>query len=168
MVYSLFCSRGITALAALGCALLAIGSVAALPLKREAFSSFTTLSTDQIAAFKPFSFYASAGYCQPSATLAWNCGANCNANPSFEPVASGGDGSETQFCKRLLTGSICKKLTSAAQRGFVGFDPTLNTIIVSHQGTDTSEMYVTRARMFLSANSQFDTAFLSSRMLISS
>ena len=26
--------------------------------------------------------------------------------------------------------------------GFVGYDPTLKTVIVSHQGTDTSKLYV--------------------------
>ena len=25
--------------------------------------------------------------------------------------------------------------------GYVGFDPSLNTVIVAHQGTDTSNMY---------------------------
>lgn len=47
--------------------------------------------------------------------------ANCNANPGFVTVASGGDGSDTQFW-------------------FVGYDPTLQEVIVSHQGTDASEM----------------------------
>lgn len=80
MVYSLFCSRGITALVALGCALLAIGGVGALPLRREAFSSFTTLSTDQITAFRPFSFYAAAAYCSPSTVLASSCGGTFEFN----------------------------------------------------------------------------------------
>ena len=39
--------------------------------KRQAI---TTLTTAQITAFKPFTFFASTAYCQPSATLAWNCG----------------------------------------------------------------------------------------------
>ncbi len=112
----------------------------------ETRQAITALSSSQIAAFKPFPFYASAGYCQPSATLAWNCGANCNANPSFKPVASGGDGDETQFCE-LCPPNSWEKLMDEGQLGFVGFDPTLNTIVVSHQGTDTSEMYVCRLRM---------------------
>lgn len=48
--------------------------------------------------------------------------ANCQANPSFEPVASGGDGVDTQFW-------------------FVGYNPTSDEVIVSHQGTDASKMY---------------------------
>ncbi|EKM50556.1 uncharacterized protein PHACADRAFT_152637 [Phanerochaete carnosa HHB-10118-sp] len=87
----------------------------------EARQSITPLSTATIESFKPFTFYASTAYCQPSETLTWTCGANCEANPSFKPVASGGDGSDVQFW-------------------YVGFDPTLNTAIVSHQGTNTSSI----------------------------
>lgn len=53
--------------------------------------------------------------------------ANCNANPGFKPLASGGDGSSTQFW-------------------FVGYDPTTTEIIVSHEGTDASKMYTHRDR----------------------
>ena len=76
--------------------------------------TITTLTAAQISAYKPYSFYASAAYCNPSNTLAWNCGgnvidktepfvtltrtsANCNANPTFHPVASGGDGTVVQY-----------------------------------------------------------------------
>jgi len=81
--------------------------------------SITTLSTSQVDVFTPYAWFASTGYCQPGATLSWSCGANCNANPGFIPVASGGDGSYTQYW-------------------FVGFDPTLNEVIVSHQGTQAA------------------------------
>ncbi|TFK88234.1 lipase [Polyporus arcularius HHB13444] len=83
--------------------------------------AITALTTNQITAFRPYTHYASTGYCEPATTLAWDCGANCEANPQFIPVASGGDGDLTQFW-------------------FVGFDPTLGEVIVSHQGTDTSEI----------------------------
>ncbi|KAL0953903.1 hypothetical protein HGRIS_005070 [Hohenbuehelia grisea] len=83
--------------------------------------TISALSSSQIAAFRPFTFFASTAYCQPSNTLAWNCGANCNANPGFVPVASGGDGSSVQFW-------------------YVGFDPGHNSVIVAHQGTDTSKI----------------------------
>ena len=83
--------------------------------------SITALSSTQISAFKPFSFFASAAYCQPSTTINWSCGstlfpidglvkftdlsavylANCNNNPGFEPTTSGGDGTDTQFCVAL-------------------------------------------------------------------
>lgn len=61
--------------------------------------SITALTAAQISAFRPYTHYASTGYCQPAATLAWNCGANCQANPRFVPIASGGDGDRTQFCE---------------------------------------------------------------------
>ncbi|KAI0731001.1 lipase [Earliella scabrosa] len=88
----------------------------AAPVQLSSRQSITALSSAQIASFTPYSHYASAGYCTPSATLAWNCGANCQANPTFIPLASGGDGAVVQFW-------------------FVGYDPTLNTIVVSNQGT---------------------------------
>ncbi|KAI0833785.1 lipase [Trametes gibbosa] len=87
-------------------------------VKRQTFS---VLSTTQVASYKPYTNYASTAYCKPATTLAWSCGANCNANPSFVPVASGGDGQVTQFW-------------------YVGFDSTLGEIIVGHQGTDTSKL----------------------------
>ncbi|KAF5379500.1 hypothetical protein D9615_006487 [Tricholomella constricta] len=83
--------------------------------------SITALTASQVAAFKPFSFFASAAYCSPSSTLSWSCGANCNANSGFIPVASGGDGASVQFW-------------------YVGFAPAQNTVIVAHQGTDTSKI----------------------------
>ena len=65
----------------------------------EARQSITALKTAKIKTFRPFTHYASTAYCQPATTLAWNCGANCKANPTFEPIASGGDGGSTQFCE---------------------------------------------------------------------
>lgn len=107
----------------------------------QARTAITTLTTAQIEVYKPYTYYASAGYCSPTTTINWSCGsarrltfsfcvrgglisglaANCEANPTFVPVASGGDGDSIQFW-------------------FVGYDPTLHSVIVSHQGTDTTEM----------------------------
>ncbi|GJE91306.1 lipase family protein [Phanerochaete sordida] len=100
---------------------LAAALPAALAAPRlEARQSISALGTTTIESFKPYTFYASTAYCQPSATLTWTCGANCQANPSFEPIASGGDGDATQFW-------------------YVGYDPSLKTVTIAHQGTDTSE-----------------------------
>ena len=65
----------------------------------QARQSITALSSSQIAAFTPYTWYASAGYCSASETLTWSCGTNCEANADFEPVASGGDGDGTQYCE---------------------------------------------------------------------
>ncbi|TBU40517.1 hypothetical protein BD309DRAFT_982417 [Dichomitus squalens] len=92
---------------------------AAVPTTVKRQAAITALSTAQIAAFSPYTHYAGTASCSPESTLAWDCGATCEANPSFEPVASGGDGAINQFW-------------------FVGFDPTLEEVIVGHQGTDVS------------------------------
>jgi hypothetical protein len=76
--------------------ILILAGAAPNAVKRQAI---TTLSNVQIATFKPYSFFAATAYCQPSNTLNWSCGFNCDANPGFEPIASGGDGSDVQFCK---------------------------------------------------------------------
>ncbi|KAI0732123.1 Alpha/Beta hydrolase protein [Fomitopsis betulina] len=87
----------------------------------RARQSITALSSSQITAFTPYTWYASTGYCSAAETLSWSCGTNCEANPDFEPVASGGNGDGTQYW-------------------FVGYDPTLDTVVVSHQGTDPDEI----------------------------
>ncbi|PSS31115.1 hypothetical protein PHLCEN_2v2339 [Hermanssonia centrifuga] len=104
---------GVTLLSALTCV-----SVLASPTKRQTLSALTQA---QVSSFKPYTYYASAAHCPASETLTWSCGVNCQANPTFEPVASGGDGDSEQFW-------------------YVGYDPTLRTVIVGHQGTNTSEL----------------------------
>ncbi|KAJ7777400.1 Alpha/Beta hydrolase protein [Mycena metata] len=112
--------------------LLALASFATAGPALRPRQAITSLSAAQIAAYKPYTFYAAAGYCEPATTLAWDCGANCEANPGFQPVASGGDGDATQFW-------------------FVGADTKLGTVIVSHQGTDPSQILalVTDSDFFL-------------------
>jgi hypothetical protein len=62
------------------------------------FTTIITITSAQVNTFTPYTYYASAGYCNPSVTKTWNCGANCNATLGFQPIASGGDGSSIQFC----------------------------------------------------------------------
>ena len=85
--------------------------------------TITTLSTAEIDAFSPFTHFASTAYCNPATTIDWSCGgasisdfpmhsqaeahlttliANCDANLDFQPVAVGGDGADTQFCRWLV------------------------------------------------------------------
>ncbi|TFK69116.1 alpha/beta-hydrolase [Pluteus cervinus] len=89
----------------------------AAPSLQSRQTALTILGDTQVAAFKPFADYAAASYCQSSKILNWNCGPHCTDNPAFQPVAAGGDGSDTQFW-------------------FVGFDPIEQTVVVSHQGTN--------------------------------
>ncbi|KAK0240917.1 Alpha/Beta hydrolase protein [Armillaria nabsnona] len=88
---------------------------------RRSQDQISTMGTAEIEAFKPYTYYAGAAYCNPSTTLNWTCGTNCEANPSFHPVASGGDGATVQYW-------------------YVGYDADLDTIIVGHQGTDIAKL----------------------------
>ncbi|KAJ7089807.1 lipase [Mycena belliarum] len=90
--------------------------------RRERSTWITAISADQVAAYRPYTFFASTGYCPPTYTLAWSCGVNCLANPDFKPLAAGGDGEFIQYW-------------------FVGYSPSLKRVIVSHEGTRLGAMY---------------------------
>lgn len=62
----------------------------------------SAISSSQISVFQPYAYFASAAYCTPSQTAAWNCGNNCDAQSDFIPVASGGDGTDVQYCESLF------------------------------------------------------------------
>ena len=67
--------------------------------------------------------------------------ANCDANPGFEPVASGGNGGDEQFCELPCECVSClMHVLTYELPGYVGFDPSLGTVIVAHQGTNTSNL----------------------------
>ncbi|VDC00935.1 unnamed protein product [Peniophora sp. CBMAI 1063] len=83
--------------------------------------SFPTLTESQIHAFKPYTLFASAAYCNPSVTRTWTCGLNCEANPDFQPLASGGNGGLIQYW-------------------YVGYDPAQDAIIVAHEGTNSGNL----------------------------
>jgi len=91
--------------------------VNAVPQKR----SITPLSPSEISSFKPFTYFASAAYCNPKQTINWSCDGICKANSDFMPVASGGDGNAVQFW-------------------YVGFSPSQKTVVVAHQGTQPSQI----------------------------
>ncbi|KAH9074973.1 lipase class 3 family protein [Lactarius deliciosus] len=74
-----------------------------------------------MASFAPFTHFASTAYCNSSTTINWSCGSNCEANPDFRSMASGGDGDGTQFW-------------------YVGFSPSQKTVVVAHQGTATNKL----------------------------
>ena len=89
-------ANALVALPVLALSLIFSAQAASVPLtKRQGISA---LSAAQVAGFRPYTRYASAGYCAPATTKSWTCGANCQANPTFKPVASGGDGSSVQDC----------------------------------------------------------------------
>lgn len=68
-------------------------------LSLESRQTISVLSQAQVAAFKPYTYYSSAGGCDPALTANWTCGKKCDATPAFQPVASGGDGAIVQYCE---------------------------------------------------------------------
>ena len=48
--------------------------------------SITQLSTTQISKFKPFTFFASAAYCDPSTTIDWSCGGQLLYSIHDDPI----------------------------------------------------------------------------------
>jgi hypothetical protein len=52
-------------------ALLSVVHAAPLLVLRQAI---TTLSADQISPYKPYTWFASTGYCSPATTITWTCG----------------------------------------------------------------------------------------------
>ena len=89
--------------ALLAAAALAPVALAAPWRRQDSDSNITAVPPAEIASFAPYTHFASTAYCTPNTTLAWDCGANCDANPLFQPVASGGDGVITQFCESAPT-----------------------------------------------------------------
>ncbi|XP_006458628.1 hypothetical protein AGABI2DRAFT_217368, partial [Agaricus bisporus var. bisporus H97] len=89
------------------------------------------LTSSQVASFRPYTNFAAVAGCPPATVLAWNC-AKCNANPTFTPVAAGGNGASVQFW-------------------YVGYDANLASVIVGFQGTDADKILpiLTDADFFL-------------------
>ena len=96
------------------------------------------LPQEEVTAFKPYTWYAATTACNISDIITWTCGEKCDANPKFEPIAVGGNGNETQFCMRSGTFYIPPAHRFSCGLGFTGYDPTLNEVIVTHQGTNST------------------------------
>ncbi|CUA77084.1 Lipase [Rhizoctonia solani] len=75
----------------------------------------TPLSAQEIASYEPYALLARAAYCSPAQLRTWSCGTACNALPGMQEVVSQGNAAQSHW--------------------FVGYYPTLNTIVVSNQGT---------------------------------
>ncbi|KAG8685299.1 hypothetical protein FRC08_013187, partial [Ceratobasidium sp. 394] len=77
----------------------------------------TQLSTAQVDSFIPYSWFAAAAYCPQGSQATWTCG-SCQAPPVKDLIvyASGGD-------------------SSVVQNWYVGWWPSGNSVIVTHQGT---------------------------------
>ncbi|KAH8110731.1 lipase [Phellopilus nigrolimitatus] len=130
-------------LVVLALVLSSISSVYASPFRvvRESAKrdDIPTLTDSQVAAFRPYTYFASAAYCTPNTTINWTCGSHCEENSGFMPTASGGDGNETQYW-------------------YVGYDPTLDTVLVAHQGTASMYVFFLKYAIHLSLSYKFSIA----------
>ncbi|KAI5899047.1 alpha/beta-hydrolase [Schizophyllum commune H4-8] len=84
----------------------------------------TPLSLDAIESYMPYAQLARAAYCVGNSTT-WDYGDACAANDDFELYGSGGDG------------------TANSPYYFVGYSPSLSTIIVAHGGIEAEELFST-------------------------
>ncbi|KAK7690030.1 hypothetical protein QCA50_006674 [Cerrena zonata] len=80
----------------------------------------TTLTSTQLASYAPYTQFARAAYCPSSKISNWGCGEACKAIPGFQPTLTGGDGNDVQLY-------------------FVGYWPSQNSVVISHQGTDPTQ-----------------------------
>jgi len=114
-----------------------VGLASAAVNRRD--SGFKVLSQDQIDSTNVYAYYSAAVTCNPQTLPYWNCGSNCDSTPNFELTASGG-GSGTPYW-------------------FVGYDNSLDSIIVSHQGNDKNSFFTNLANADGSLTSLDPTIF---------
>ena len=115
------------------------------------------LNGREIEEFKPYSYYAAAAYCDPSDILKWSCGGRCHRltlKNIWQLIYCLSSCAGSQWtAKETLISSLRLQVEMGTQSnfvrivitiwggtdhgaGFVGWDPTLSTVIVSHQGTN--------------------------------
>ncbi|QRV88753.1 Lipase (class 3) [Ceratobasidium sp. AG-Ba] len=102
------------------------------PAKRnEATEPVTPLDEAQISSYVPYAWLAAAAYCPQGSQATWSCG-SCEAPPVKDLVvyASGGD-------------------SKFIQNWYVGWWPSGNTVIVTHQGTSLNIVPVLTDASFL-------------------
>jgi len=87
----------------------------------ESSAAVSALSTDQTDAFIKPARFSQIAYCSAKAVLSWKCGPPCDAIPGIEPITAGGD-------------------DGLIPMYFIAHDPTAKSIIVAHQGTDSSNI----------------------------
>ncbi|KAG8854907.1 hypothetical protein FRB96_007307 [Tulasnella sp. 330] len=95
-------------------------TVFAAPVKDENRSgTVTPVPVSTIPAYTPYKWFAAAAYCTKGAAN-WTCGTPCAANSDFIQYAAGGDGDATPYW-------------------YVGWSPSLASIVVAHEGTDPTK-----------------------------
>jgi hypothetical protein len=133
--------------------LLLAGLVSAAPTP---YGAPTLLPASALPGFTPYAWYASAGYCPPAETLTWSCGSACARFILDDRLLT-----RAQLTARATLASfrsqrvamacsystvrgmmVCMDPYAEQRTGFVGYDPKFDSVVVSHQGTKPSVMYV--------------------------
>lgn len=71
------------------------------------------------------------------------CPAHCQATPNFELYTNGGDGGQNPFCAHVHQAVDFLLLVIyilILSKGFVGYDNSLDSIMVVHQGNDKKKL----------------------------
>jgi hypothetical protein len=113
----------------------------------------TLVPQAEVDSFNPGAHFAAASFCDLGLTQTWTCGKHCDATPGFVTSLVGGDGGDTPKCELSMSMSNSVLQTHYhhittriiidspwASLVYVGFDPTSNSVVVAHQGTDPSKI----------------------------
>jgi hypothetical protein len=144
-------------------AFVALVPAAPVSIERQV-TTFTTLTPAQINEFAPFTHFASAAYCNPSTTINWSCGGaftHCSnlkrmhqgilaemtlprptakRTLTFKPWQLEVMANVSSFVRKRLTTDTISNNAHNRCPGYVGFSPSLKTVIVAHQGTDPHKL----------------------------
>lgn len=136
-------------------AALSLRALAAPVLLEGRDSTVTPLNAASISSYSFYANFVAAAYC--SGTVDWSCSElpqvslsvyasrlnefnsteACKLIPGFVPYATGGDGGKIPLC--MLT-FLIPCLFAHRFLGFVGWWPALSTVVVSHEGTDPTQL----------------------------
>jgi hypothetical protein len=84
--------------------------------------------------------FTRVSYCSEAAVINWSCGEACDALPGVKGIFAGG-GERLIVLPSIasVNGSFCEDDT-ATPGFYVAYDAQENTIVVSHQGTNTKNL----------------------------
>ncbi|KAJ8586616.1 alpha/beta-hydrolase [Rhizopogon salebrosus TDB-379] len=90
-------------------------------MRRTDVLAVTQMRSTQLADLAPYTEFARASYCPSSIVTGWKCGQACEAVPGFQASLAAGNG-------------------DGIPKYFVGYWPTENSVVVSHQGVDSTHL----------------------------
>lgn len=120
---------------------------------RGQVSSVTAMSSDQLSALTPYTQFARAAYCSPSVLQGWACGGMSFAlrivfhhlTPFKRPARLSQISMSPLQVVTVTLSSIVRVILPSllrlpSPRDYVGYSPSLNTVLVAHQGTDPTRL----------------------------